>query len=241
MCLESGLLKPICSEHDALRGSAVMWSMFVDGLSGLLTQLAQWLDGSYGLAVLVMAISVRLLLLPLTLHAAEQAWHRQNALQKLKPELERLRERHAKDPAAQASAMQDLYRRHGITGGLGSGMLTAIVQAPLGAGLYAAIRQGVTGAGAFLWIGKLARPDIWLAVLAALLSCAAILLQPAMSEQVRTLLHWLPVVVVFLVTWHLSAGLGLYWAGAGSVGVLQSVLLRRRIARAGRRPAPSRR
>ena len=189
-----------------------MWSMFVDGLSGLLTQLAQWLDGSYGLAVLVMAISVRLLLLPLTLHAAEQA-----------------------------SAMQDLYRRHGITGGLGSGMLTAIVQAPLGAGLYAAIRQGVTGAGAFLWIGKLARPDIWLAVLAALLSCAAILLQPAMSEQVRTLLHWLPVVVVFLVTWHLSAGLGLYWAGAGSVGVLQSVLLRRRIARAGRRPAPSRR
>ncbi|MBE1161203.1 membrane protein insertase YidC [Dyella acidiphila] len=218
-----------------------MWSMFVNGLSGLLTQLAQWLDGSYGLAILIMAMVVRLLLLPITLHAAEQAWHRQNALQKLKPELERLRERHAKDPAAYASALQGVYKQHGIGGGLGSGMLAAIVQAPLGAGIYAAVRQGVSGAGSFLWIGKLARPDLWLALLATLLTCVAMWLQPSMSEQARTLLHWLPVALVFLVTWHLSAGLGLYWAGAGTVGVLQSALLRRRIARSRRHPAPPRR
>jgi YidC/Oxa1 family membrane protein insertase len=221
----------MCSESLAHAGTKIMWSMFVDGLSGLLTQLAHGLNGSYGLAVIVMAIAVRLLLLPLTLHVAEQGWHRQRKLLQLKPELERLRERHAKDPAAYARAMQDVYHQHGITSGLGSGMLTAIVQAPLGAGVYAAIRQGVAGAGSFLWIEKLMRPDIWLALIATLLSCAAMLLHPAMSEQARTLLHWLPVVVVFLVTWHLSAGLCLYWAGAGSVGVLQSALLRQRVAR----------
>ncbi|GLQ97539.1 YidC/Oxa1 family membrane protein insertase [Dyella mobilis] len=208
-----------------------MWSMFVESLSTLLAQGAHWLNGSYGLAVLVMAVIVRLVLLPMTLRVAEQAWHRQHKLFRLKPELERLRERHAKDPTAYAGAMQDLYRKHGISGGLGSGMLTAIVQAPLGAGIYAAIRQGVAGAGSFLWIPKLARPDLSLALIVALLSSVAILLNPTMPEQVRTLLHWLPVIVTLLVTWHLSAGLCLYWAGAGSVGVLQSALLRRRVVR----------
>ncbi|HTV86499.1 MAG TPA: membrane protein insertase YidC [Dyella sp.] len=215
-----------------------MWSAFVDALGALLAQWAHALDGSYGAAVIVMAIVVRLALLPMTLHAAEQAWHRQHTLARLKPELARLRERHAKDPSAYASALQALYRKHHVTGGLGSGMLTAMVQAPLGAGIYAAIRHSVAGAGSFLWIGRLARPDLWLAFMVALLSGAAILLNPALPEQTRTLLHWLPVIVTLLVTWHLSAGLCLYWAGAGSVGVLQAALLRRRVHRAAR-PAPS--
>ncbi|RDS86463.1 YidC/Oxa1 family membrane protein insertase [Dyella psychrodurans] len=218
-----------------------MWSTFVGGLIALLAQLAHWLDGSYGAAVVVMAIVVRLILLPMTLHTAEQAWHRQHKLARLKPELERLRERHTKDPTAYATALQALYRKHEVTGGLGSGMLTAIVQAPLGAGIYAAIRQSVVGAGSFLWIGRLARPDIWLAFIVALLSWAAIMLNPSMSEQARTLLHWLPVIVTFLVTWHLSAGLCLYWAGAGSVGVLQAALLRHRVTRSSHRAQPPRR
>jgi YidC/Oxa1 family membrane protein insertase len=218
-----------------------MWSSFVVGLIALLAHLAQWLDGSYGAAVILMAIAVRLILLPATLHAAEQAWHRQHTLTRLKPELERLRERHAKDPAAYATALQGLYREHKVTGGLGSGMLTAIVQAPLGAGIYAAIRQSVAGAGSFLWIGRLARPDMWLAFIVTVLSWAAIMLNPSMSEQARTLLHWLPVIVTFLVAWHLSAGLCLYWAGAGSVGVLQAALLRRRVTRNSQPLRPSRR
>jgi len=218
-----------------------MWSMFVGGLGTLLAQLAHWLDGSYGAAVIVMAIVVRLILLPVTLHAAEQAWHRQRILARLKPELERLRDRHAKDPTAYATASQALYRKHQITAGWGSGMLTAIVQAPIGAGIYAAIRQSVAGAGSFLWIGRLARPDLWLAFIVALLSWAAIMLNPSMSEQARTLLHWLPIIVAFLMTWHLSASLGLYWAGAGSVGVLQAALLRHRVTRSSHPHHPPRR
>lgn len=214
-----------------------MWSTFVAGLGALLAHLAHALDGSYGAAVIVIAIMVRLILLPMTLHAAEQAWHRQHKLERLKPQLEQLRERHAKDPSAYATALQALYRKHNVTSGLGGGMLTAIVQAPLSAGIYAAIRQSVAGAGSFLWIGRLARPDIWLAFIVALLSGAALMLNPSMSEQARTILHWLPVVATLLVTWHLSAGLGLYWAGASSVGVLQAALLRHRVARSNPPPA----
>jgi YidC/Oxa1 family membrane protein insertase len=206
-----------------------MWSTFVDGLSALLAQLATWLDGSYGLAVIVLALLVRLAMLPMTLKTAEQGWWRQQQLLALKPRLAQLRERHADDPAAQAQAMQALYREHGLGGGLGSSLLVALVQAPLGAGIYAAIRQGVAGAGSFLWIPKLARPDAWLALLVGLMGLAALLLNPAMSEQTRTLLHWLPVVVSVLMVWHLAAGLGLYWAGSSGVNLLQMALLRRRV------------
>ncbi|MGN2250104.1 YidC/Oxa1 family membrane protein insertase [Frateuria sp. GZRe14] len=212
-----------------------MWSMFVDGPSSLLAQLATWLDGSYGLAVIVLALLVRLALLPMTLKTAEQNWWRQQQLLALKPKLARLNERHAGDPAAKAEAMQALYREHGVSGGLGSSLLVALVQAPLGAGIYAAIRQGVAGAGSFLWIPKLARPDVMLALVVGLLSFAALLLNPAMSEQARTLLHWLPVVVSFLVVWHLAAGLGLYWAGSSGVNLLQMALLRRRVRHRARR------
>lgn len=206
-----------------------MWSTFVDGLSALLAQMATWLDGSYGMAVIALALLVRLAMLPMTLKAAEQGWWRQQRLAALKPRLGQLRERHAGNPTAQASAMQALYREHGLGGGLGSALLVALVQAPLGAGIYAAIRRGVAGAGSFLWIPRLARPDAWLALLVALLSLAAVLLNPTMSEQARTLLHWLPVLVSFLMVWHLAAGLGLYWAGSSGVSVLQMAMLRRRV------------
>jgi YidC/Oxa1 family membrane protein insertase len=208
-----------------------IWSMFVEGISALLAQLAQMLDGSFGLAIIALALFVRLMLLPMTLKVAEQGWHRQRQMAALKPKLERLRERHAKDPAAYASATQALYREHGVTAGLGSSLRVAVVQAPIGAGIYAAIRQGVAGAGAFLWIPKLARPDLWLAVIVAALSLVAMLLNPAMPEQTRTLLQLLPVVISFVVVWHLAAGLGLYWAGSTSVNLLQILLLRRRIRR----------
>lgn len=208
-----------------------IWSMFVEGISALLAQLALMLDGSFGLAIIALAMFVRLMLLPMTLKVAEQGWHRQRQMAALKPKLERLRERHAKDPAAYASATQALYREHGVTAGLGSSLRVAAVQAPIGAGIYAAIRQSVAGAGAFLWIPKLARPDLWLAVIVAALSLAAMWLNPAMPEQTLTLLQLLPVVISFVLVWHLAAGLGLYWAGSTSVNLLQILLLRRRIRR----------
>ena len=142
-----------------------------------------------------------------------------------------MRERHAGDPGAQAKAVQTLYQEHGISGGLGGSLLVALVQAPLGAGIYAAIRQGVAGAGSFLWIPKLARPDLWLALLVAVLGMVAMLFNPMLPEQARTLLHWLPVVISFLMVWHVAAGLGLYWLGSGSVTVLQNLMLRRRVRR----------
>lgn len=144
-----------------------MWSLFVHQLSALLTVIAHALGGSFGFAVVALAILVRLALLPMTLRVAEQGWHRQAQLQALKPRLDALRARHASDHLAYARAAQALQKEHGVGSGLGGGLLAAVVQAPLGMGVYSAIRQGLAGAGSFLWIPRLARPDVLLALLVA--------------------------------------------------------------------------
>jgi YidC/Oxa1 family membrane protein insertase len=206
-----------------------MIGTLVNHLSGLLALLAHGLWGNYGLAILAVAVTVRLALLPLTLRVAEQGWRRQQQMLTLKPRLEALRERHGGDRMAYARAAQALQKEHGVTSGFGTGLLTAAVQAPIGMGLYAAIRQSVAGAGSFLWMPRLARPDFLLALAVAALSYAAIVLNPAMSAPMKTALQMLPVLVSFLMVWHLAAGLGLYWAGSSSVNVLQMALLRRRL------------
>lgn len=204
-------------------------SSFVQPFADVLAQMAHLLGGSYGLAIVAIAVIVRLALMPLTLRLAEQGWHRQRRLQALKPTLDALRERHAGDPMTYARAAQALHKRHGIASGLGGGLLVSAVQAPVGMGIYAAIRQSVAAAGSFLWIPRLARPDFLLALAVAALTYAAIVLNPAMPAQMKTLLQMLPVLVTFLMVWHLAAGLGLYWAGSSSVNVLQVALLRRRV------------
>ncbi len=208
-----------------------MWSDYVHEFSTLLNHLAGWLGGSWGLAIVLLAVAVRLALLPMTWRVAELNWSRQLKLKALQPKLERLRQRHADDPMAYAQAARELHRQHGITTGLGAGLLAALVQAPPGIGVYAAVRQGAAKAGSFLWIPKLASPDLLLALAVTGIAFATMLLNPLLPEQARTLLQWLPVVMTFFVVWHLSAALVLYYAGSSSVGMLQAVLLRRRVGR----------
>lgn len=206
-----------------------MWSAYVDEFAALLAQLAAWLDGSYGLAILLLAMAARLALLPMTLHAAGQSWLRQVKLKALQPKLERLRKQHGGDPMAYAQAVRRLHAEHGIPTGMKASLLAALIQLPLGLGVYTAVRDGVAKAGPFLWIPKLARPDLLLTLIVTALSIAAMSLNPMLPEQARLLVQWLPVVMTFLVVWHLSAALALYYAGSSSVGLLQMVLLRRRI------------
>ena len=79
------------------------------------------------------------------------------------------------------------------------------------------------------WIPRLARPDFLLALAVAALSYAAIVLNPAMPAQMKSLLQMLPMLFSFVMVWHLAAGLGLYWAGSSSANVLQAAFLRRRV------------
>ena len=148
------------------------------GLSKLITPALEWLCdliGSYGLAIIVATILLRLLILPLDI------LQRKNSLkmQMLQPKIQEINQRYANDPQQRGQAVQQLYKREGVS--TLSGCLPLLIQLPFFAGFFTAMRKigyqttyqfyelvkaGNTDGFAallsrcrFLWIGNVWQPD----------------------------------------------------------------------------------
>jgi YidC/Oxa1 family membrane protein insertase len=201
------------------------WLFFVELLRASIFGLSHLLGGSLGGAILVFSLVVRIALLPLTIRWARRAAEHARRMRELEPELARIRRRFAGDSAGLAEATLALYRRHGL-GLMPNGALNSVlVQLPINAGLYQAIVGGVRKAGSFLWIRDLAKPDVLLATMAALLAAGA----AAISGTNNTMARNAAIVsgaITFLLAWRLSAGLGLYWVASNAIGVVQAIVTR---------------
>ena len=77
-----------------------------------------------------------------------------------------------------------------------------------------------------MWIKNLALPDFILTCVIVALTGLSAYLIPAASEQMRTTLIVIQVVVTLLIVWKLAAGLSLYWVSSGVVGLFQTLWLR---------------
>jgi YidC/Oxa1 family membrane protein insertase len=206
------------------------WSSFVDLLRVVLFAFAHVCGGSLGGGIVMLSLIVRLALLPLTLRLALRTREHQEAVRRLAPELEKLRKRHRNDPARLAQATRELYAANGIGLAPKGSVLGAAIQMPIGAGVYQTIAASARGASRFLWIGDLSKPDVLVASVAAGLAGAGVAIAPSVGSS-RTAAT-LAAALTFVLAWRLSAGVGLYWVASNVVGVVQSLLLRRRVARA---------
>jgi len=203
------------------------WSLVVELVRALVFAVAHLCGNSIGGAILTVSLLVRIALLPLTLRAARRMLAHQAQLAKIAPELARLRALHVNDHAALAESTMELHRRHGISL-LPSGMFGAmLVQMPVGAALYQAFASGLGPRLSFLWIGDLARPDAVVATAAALLTGTATALGTAAPSRSAIVLS---TTITFVLAWRLSASVGLYWVASNTVGVAQSLILRRQPA-----------
>jgi YidC/Oxa1 family membrane protein insertase len=205
-----------------------LWSIFVGYLQIGLFLLAQLYGGNISLAIITLSFTVRLALLPLTLHIARRSQQQQAHLNEIQPELQRLRERYRKNPEKLTQKTMELYKKHNIQPLDGTGLLGNLLQLPIFAGLFSAIKQGIANGGRFLWITDISQPNILLALLIAGLTLVSSALSPNTQQQGRTLFIFLPAVLTLLFVWRLSAGLGLYWAASSLVGILQAAILRRK-------------
>jgi len=210
-----------------------LWQAWTDLLQGILQTLSvDWRLGG-GLAIIILTGVLRGALLPLTWWLAYRAALRQATLAKLEPQLKLIREAGAKDPQAQMQRTMELYRQHGLKVADGKGLLGACIQMPVFYGFYQALKT-VGGSAGFLWIRNLARPDLALAIVAALATAAMMAVAPHMPESVRLLLILVPAVLCFMAALHFSSGIALYWITSNLFGTLQTLALRRVLtARAG--------
>jgi YidC/Oxa1 family membrane protein insertase len=207
----------------------LLWTPFLELLRVVLFAFAHVCGGSLGGGIVALSLIVRLALLPLTLRLALRAHAHAAVLKTLKPRIEVLQKRHAKNPAQLAQATRALYAANGIGLAPKGTLVGALVQMPIGAGVYQTIGSIARRAVRFLWIHDLSRPDAFVASVAAGLAGVAVVAGPSSGSSRAT--AGLAAVVTFLLAWRLSAGVGLYWVASNVIGVVQSLLVRRAVAR----------
>jgi YidC/Oxa1 family membrane protein insertase len=110
--------------------------------------------GSYGIDIILLTIVIKILLAPLT----HKSMVSMKKMQRLQPQMERLKERFKDDKEKLNKEIMELYRRNSVNP-LG-GCLPMLLQFPVFIGLYNALGTPIELRHApFLWIKDLSRPD----------------------------------------------------------------------------------
>lgn len=206
-----------------------LWTSFVGFLAIVFTLLVQLYGGSVGLAIITLSSSIRAALMPLSLRMARRANAQQAILQRIQPEIDRLKAKFKSKPERLTQETFKLYRQHGYSPLSGGSFIGLLVQLPIFAGLYSVIRNGIGLGSRFLWIADLAKPDIILTFIVGLLTLVTSLVAPQLSHQSKNFMFLLPTIITMVFVWQVSSGLGLYWATSSFVGIAQNVILRKQL------------
>lgn len=118
-------------------------------------KLSHTVTGNYGVDIILLTIIIKILFIPLT----QRSFKSMQAMQKLQPQMAKIRERFKDTPEQMNKEIMELYRRHKVNP-LG-GCLPMVLQIPVFIGLYQALLNTVElrHAAFFLWINDLSAPD----------------------------------------------------------------------------------
>ena len=218
------------------------WS-WISPFSRVLLRLLVWLEGlvrNYGVAILVLATLVRVLLHPLNMMSLKSM----RAMQRLQPEMVRLKEKYKNDAQAMNTAVMALYKEHKVNPA--GGCLPMLLQMPLFFALYSVLFNAIElrQAPFVAWIHDLSAPDKLFEVagfpirlLPILMAGSGFLTQkltPTDPRQASTMYLMNAVMVVFF--YNLPSGLVLYWTVMNLLTALQQWLALREDGHA---PAPA--
>jgi YidC/Oxa1 family membrane protein insertase len=134
---------------------ALPW--LIDRLVDLL-RIFHFVLRDWGLAIIALVVLVRALLHPISKHSQVSMLK----LQKMGPEMERLKKKYGDDKEALSKAQMEMHKEMGITPFLGC--LPMFLQMPIWIALYSALQNDIALRQApflwgFTWIHDLARPD----------------------------------------------------------------------------------
>jgi YidC/Oxa1 family membrane protein insertase len=181
--------------------------------------------GNYGVAIIVLTALVKLATAPLT----RTTFRNMREMQKIQPQMAKLRERFKDDQMALQKEMMELYRRHRVNPF--SGCLPMLLQLPIFVGLYNALLHAIElrHAPFALWIRDLSAPDrlpmAWIPAgtpiigdgvpVLTLVMGASMLVQQWLTPQQgdptqQRMMMFMPLVMTFMFI-NFPAGLVLYW------------------------------
>ncbi|GIW42465.1 MAG: membrane protein insertase YidC [Candidatus Binatia bacterium] len=194
--------------------------------------------GNYGVDIILLTVAIKLLFWPLT----QKSFRSMKELQKLQPQMQKIREKFRDDPEKMQREIMELYRRHKVNPL--SGCLPMLLQLPVFIGLYNTLLSAIElrHAPFALWIRDLSQPDRLghfaipfvsppgIPVLTLLMGASMFVQQwispPAGDPAQQKLMLFMPLVftVIFI---NVPSGLVLYWLVNNVLTIAQQYFLLR--------------
>lgn len=188
---------------------------------------------SWGLAVIVLTLLLRTAIWPL--------YNRSNRtmkrMSKLKPEIDKLKEKYPDDPQKMNQEMMKLYRTYGVNP-LG-GCLPMFAQLPIFFGFYSMLLHAVEMRGQeFLWVADLSQPDTVghllglpinpLPIVMAITSFAQMAMMPNTGgDKTQMMIIKLMPFMFLFICYNFASALALYWTVSNVFSIGQTWLSNR--------------
>jgi YidC/Oxa1 family membrane protein insertase len=215
----------------------------LDRIYGMTTWVANrfgFAKGSYGIAIILLTMTVRLILFPL---GRKQAMISKK-MADLQPHLAVIKEKYKDDKEQQTRETMALYKAHGFNPA--AGCLPALIQLPIFVGLWQALNNSVAlRHSRFLYIQNLAAPDMLFSfgtdlpflgkyfnllpflVVALMLIQTKLFTPPPMTEEARMQQKMMKYMMVFMafMFYRVPSGLGIYFITSSLWQICERLLL----------------
>lgn len=226
--------------HDFAKAMNLGWFGPISLLLLRILNFSHRITGNYGIDIILLTCLVKICFWPLT----QKSFQSMREMQKLQPEMQKLREKYKDDAKQMNTEIMELYKRHKVNP-LG-GCLPMVLQIPVFFGLYQLLANTIQlrHAPFFLWIHDLSAPERFdvmgygIPVLTLLLGASMFLQQkmspPAGDPTQQKIMMFMPLIFTFMFI-GFPAGLTLYWLTNNVLTIAQQYL----VLRANPAPAPA--
>ena len=204
-----------------------------------LSLLLSWLYGligSYGIAIIILTIIVKLCLYPVYAKQIKSTMK----MSEFQPKIQEIQQKYAKDRALMNEKLNELYKNEGAS--MYSGCLPMIVQMIVIMGLFALLRSPMdyltsdmlfATHESFLWIKDLAQPDKWILPIAAAIATffSYVMSQSTMTTganaaqtamMTKVMKYFFPLMILWMARSY-PAGLALYWFGSQVIQIFYNM------------------
>jgi YidC/Oxa1 family membrane protein insertase len=218
--------------HQLDRALDFGWFWFIARPLLYLLKLLHSISGNYGVDIILLTTLVKVVTIPLT----QSSLRNMKAMQKLQPEMTKLRERYKDDQVALQKEVMELYKRHQVNPL--SGCLPMVLQIPIFVGLYNALNHAIElrHAPFMLWINDLSAPDklmiagVPIPVLTLVMGLSMLVQQRMTPQQgdpmQQRMMMIMPVMFTFMFI-NFPAGLVLYWLVNNLLSIAQQYFMLR--------------
>ncbi|WP_210089860.1 membrane protein insertase YidC [Paenibacillus turicensis] len=221
----------VATTTEDMANSTSFWTRnVVYYFSYALDTFADWFNGAYGIAILLLVLIVRTLILPLTLKQVKST----KAMQALQPELQKIKEQYKDNPQMQQQETMKIFQENKVNPM--AGCFPLLIQMPVFIALYNSItHNSAISAHSFLWL-QLGEADKYfiLPIVAAITTYIQTKMMSTMNSNpngmqgpMQFMMYVYPI-LIFVMAYQFPAALPLYWIYSNIYTIVQNYLIYRK-------------